>query len=81
MQRVGKLTMENELPRARAGEGKRMDGPCCLVKPSPTLKPPTVASSGCQWHASPNYFPTMTTVQRYFDVWRDLGLFMTINHR
>jgi transposase len=39
-----------------------------------------VAQSGCQWRMLPPDFPPYTTVQRYFYVWRDSGLWQTINH-
>jgi transposase len=39
-----------------------------------------MAQSGCQWHLLPNDFPPYTTVQRYFDAWRDNGVWQTINH-
>ena len=39
-----------------------------------------MAQSGCQWHLLPKDFPPYTTVQRYFDAWRDNGVWQTINH-
>ena len=38
-----------------------------------------IASSGCPWRMLPKDFPPMTTVQGYFYVWRDMGLFDAIN--
>lgn len=38
-----------------------------------------VATSGCQWRMLPKDFPPLSTVQRYFYVWRDSGLLATIN--
>jgi len=38
-----------------------------------------VATSGCQWRMLPKDFPPLSTVQRYFYVWRNSGLLDTIN--
>jgi transposase len=38
-----------------------------------------IAWTGCQWRALPERFPPVSTVQRYFYVWRDSGLWKTIN--
>jgi putative transposase len=35
---------------------------------------------GIQWRMLPKDFPPMTTVQRWFYLWRDNGLLLTINH-
>jgi transposase len=34
-----------------------------------------IARTGCQWRLLPKDFPPFTTVQGYFDDWRDPGLF------
>src|SRR5579864_2596927 len=39
-----------------------------------------VATSGCQWRMLPKDFPPLSTVQRYFYAWRDMGLWQTMNH-
>lgn len=39
-----------------------------------------LASSGCQWRMLPKDFPPASTVRGYFYVWRDAGLWATINH-
>ena len=39
-----------------------------------------VASSGCQWRMLPKDFPPLSTVQGYFYIWRDRGLWQMINH-
>ena len=39
-----------------------------------------IAASGCQWRMLPKDFPPRSTVQRYFYLWRDNGLWQTINH-
>lgn len=39
-----------------------------------------LATSGCQWRQLPKDFPPMTTVQRYFYLWRDDETWETINH-
>lgn len=39
-----------------------------------------LATSGCQWRMLPKDFPPLSTVQRYFHVWRDSGLWQAINH-
>lgn len=39
-----------------------------------------IGSTGCQWRALPKDFPPSTTIQRYFYLWRDMGLFGAINH-
>src|SRR5437016_9135820 len=38
-----------------------------------------IARTGCQWRMLPKDFPPFTTVQGYFDDWRDNGLFAIIN--
>jgi transposase len=38
-----------------------------------------IARTGCQWRMLPKDFPPFTTVQGYFDDWRDTGLFEKIN--
>ena len=38
-----------------------------------------IARTGCQWRMLPKDFPPFTTVQGYFDDWRDDGLFERIN--
>ena len=38
-----------------------------------------IARTGCQWRMLPKDFPPFTTVQGYFDDWRDDGLFEKIN--
>ena len=39
-----------------------------------------LASSGCQWRMLPKDFPPLSTVQRYFYDWRNIGLWRSINH-
>ena len=39
-----------------------------------------ILRSGQTWRMLPGDFPPMTTVQRYFYAWRDVGLWTTINH-
>ena len=39
-----------------------------------------ILRSGQPWRMLPGDFPPMTTVQRYFYAWRDVGLWTTINH-
>lgn len=39
-----------------------------------------MASAGCQWRLLPREFPPVSTVQRYFYVWRWTGLWRTVNH-
>lgn len=39
-----------------------------------------LATGGCQWRMLPKDFPPLSTVQRYFYAWRDMGLWQTINH-
>ena len=39
-----------------------------------------ILRSGLPWRMLPRDFPPVTTVQRYFYVWRDSGLWSTINH-
>jgi putative transposase len=39
-----------------------------------------LASSGCQWRMLPKDFPPLSTVQRYFYDWRNMGLWQSINH-
>ena len=34
-----------------------------------------IAASGCAWRLPPKCFPPVSTVRRYFHVWRDGGLF------
>jgi transposase len=36
--------------------------------------------TGCRWRLLPKEFPPFSTVQRFFDRWRDAGLWQTINH-
>lgn len=38
-----------------------------------------IGATGCQWRALPKDFPPMTTVQGYFYLWRDSGVFETMN--
>jgi putative transposase len=38
-----------------------------------------IASTGCQWRMLPKDFPPMSTVQGYFDDWRDRALWPSIN--
>ena len=38
-----------------------------------------IASSGCAWRMLPKCFPPVSTVRRYFYVWRNTGLFESIN--
>jgi transposase len=38
-----------------------------------------IARTGCQWRMLAKDFPPFTTVQGYFDDWRDDGLFERIN--
>jgi transposase len=38
-----------------------------------------IARTGCQWRMLPKHFPPFTTLQGYFDDWRDNGLFEKIN--
>ena len=38
-------------------------------------------ATGCQWRALPKDFPPCSTVQYYFYMWRDYGLWRTINLR
>lgn len=38
-----------------------------------------IAASGCAWRLLPKCFPPVSTVRRYFYVWRDAGLFDAIN--
>ena len=38
-----------------------------------------IASSGGAWRILPKCFPPVSTVRRYFSVWRDTGLLQTIN--
>jgi putative transposase len=38
-----------------------------------------VLATGCQWRALPKDFPPRSTVQGYFYLWRDLGLWRRIN--
>lgn len=40
-----------------------------------------ILRSGQPWRMLPGDFPPMTTVQRYFYAWRDVGLWTTINHQ
>jgi len=40
-----------------------------------------ILRSGQPWRMLPGDFPPMTTVQRYFYAWRDMGLWNTINHQ
>src|SRR6266481_980054 len=35
--------------------------------------------TGCQWRQLPREFPPYTTVQHYFDAWRDSGVLQRIN--
>ena len=37
-------------------------------------------TTGCQWRLLPTDFPPDTTVQRFFDGWRDDGTWRRINH-
>ena len=39
-----------------------------------------VLRSGCPWRLLPKDFPPRSTVQRYFAMWRDDGLWARINH-
>ena len=39
-----------------------------------------VLRSGCPWRLLPKDFPPRSTVQRYFALWRDDGLWARINH-
>ena len=39
-----------------------------------------IAVGGCQWRMLAKDFPPRSTVQGYFYVWRDAGLWETINH-
>src|SRR3984893_17028435 len=38
-----------------------------------------IARTGCQWRMLPREFPHYSTVQRYFDAWRDDGTLERIN--
>ena len=35
---------------------------------------------GLPWRALPPCFPPVSTVRHWFDLWRDNGLWLTINH-
>ena len=39
-----------------------------------------VLRSGCPWRLLPKDFPPRSTVQRYFALWRDDGLWTRLNH-
>ncbi len=41
---------------------------------------PYVLRSGCPWRLLPKDFPPRLTVQRYFALWRDGGLWTRLNH-
>ena len=38
-----------------------------------------IAASGCSWRLLPKCFGPVSTVRRYFNAWRDTGLFDAIN--
>jgi transposase len=38
-----------------------------------------VASSGCAWRMQPKFSPPISTVRCYFSVWRNTGLFESMN--
>jgi putative transposase len=40
-----------------------------------------IVATGCQWRQLPKDFPPVSTVQGYFYLWRDLGVFMEINRQ
>ncbi|HEY2533194.1 MAG TPA: transposase, partial [Xanthobacteraceae bacterium] len=70
-------------------DARRLGGPRFWPQrgePSPPTPPANprrlfyIAQTGCQWRMLPKDFPPYTTVQRYFYLWRDRGLWQTINH-
>ncbi len=40
-----------------------------------------LARAGCPWRLLPHDFPPRSTVQRYFYMWRDMGLWGSINRQ
>ena len=67
--------IEPLLPPAKPDGRRRCTDLCEVLNPILYL-----ATSGCQWRMLPKDFPPLSAVQRYFCVWRDCGLWQSINH-
>src|SRR5215207_1405484 len=59
-----------EPARATSGAPASGDRQCNLLR-----------AAGRAWRLLPREFPPRTTVYRWFALWRDTGLFETLNHR